>query len=143
MNNFFIVNNPDKLKNCLQWITSVCNQHHWVKVTVSVEKRSLSKNALSHTWYNEIAGQLGEMTNAEVKAFCKLTFGVPILRQNEKFDKFYSMFFSKLSYQKQLAAMKYLSITSIMDNAQMTNYMNNVSAHFTNRSVILTAVRDF
>ena len=52
-------------------------------LTVSVGKggkRSLAQNKLQRLWINEISQQLGDMTPEEVRGYCKLTLGVPILR---------------------------------------------------------------
>ena len=57
--------------------------------TVSIakgRKRSTEQNRLQRLWMNEIAEQLGDQTPEEVRGYCKLTIGVPILRaENEAF----------------------------------------------------------
>ena len=92
-----------------QFAAKMYHEKKWTKWAPCFTKRSLDVNALSHIWYAEISNQLGEDTVAGVKDFCKLNFGVPILRQHEKFNNFYTAFFVHLTYEKQLAAMKYLS----------------------------------
>ena len=58
-------------------------------MTVSVtlgRRRSADQNRLQRKWMNEISEQLGDQTPEEVRGYCKLTIGVPILRaENEKF----------------------------------------------------------
>mgnify|MGYP000140167678 FL=1 len=54
--------------------------------TVSVEKgrkRSLDQNRLSRLWYNEIAAQLGDRSAEDVRAFCKLHYGVGIRKAED------------------------------------------------------------
>src|SRR5690606_10082396 len=52
-------------------------------------KRSTEQNKTQRMWVKEISEQTG-MTPEEVRAFCKLTIGVPILREeNETFREKY------------------------------------------------------
>lgn len=138
MGQHFQINSEFSLKSFLKKVPQMYDEYKWLKFTLSTDKRSLDANALSHIWYREISTQLGEDTIADVKSFCKLNFGVPILRQHEKFNNFYVTFFAHLSYPKQLAAMKYLSVSSIMDRPEMRLYMININNHFSRRGVVLS-----
>lgn len=138
MSVFHIVNSEHTLKMFIQRATADFHKYKWVKWSQGLTKRSLNANALSHVWYAEVSKQLSEDTIDGVKGYCKLTFGVPILRQREKFNNFYETFFVNLSYEKQLAAMKYLSVTSIMEAHEMNIYMENMKMHFEGRGVFLS-----
>lgn len=143
MGEHYHVDSEYKLECFIKKATELYHKYKWTKYTWAVEKRSIEINSLSHVWYREVSNQLGEDTIDEVRSFCKLTFGVPILRQKEKFNNFYTTFFAHLSYQKQLAAMKYLSITSTMDRVEMKQYMNQMLIHYSRRGVILSSKNQF
>ena len=91
------------------------------------EERSLSMNALSHVWYNDISKELNEIPS-EIKCECKLVYGVPILRaEDEQFRNFYDLAIKKaLSYEEKLKAMNYIPVTSIMTKKQMYRYLQDV-----------------
>lgn len=143
MSNFFIIKNTDQLKNGQAWLAKLHNQYGWIKVMVQTEKRSLSKNALAHVWFKEIASQTG-CTENEAKAQCKLEFGVPLLRtEDAKFNAWCERVLDGLSYQARLAAMRYFPVSSIMDEKQMHEYLQRISVAYAQRGIILTTMRDF
>jgi hypothetical protein len=50
------------------------------------KRRSVEQNRLQRKWMTEISEQLGDRNPEEVRAYCKLPIGVPILREaNETF----------------------------------------------------------
>jgi len=69
--------------------------------TVSISKggkRSVKQNRLQMLWLNEIAGQLEGQSVEEIRAYCKLTIGVPILRnEHEDFREKYDAVVKPLS----------------------------------------------
>ena len=101
------------------------------------EKRSLSQNAISHAIYTQIAGQLEDQSVQEVRAECKLRFGVPILRgNNEKFRAMYDKAIREtLTYEEKLAAMEFLPVTSLMDKAQFSEYLDTVIREFSKQGI--------
>ncbi|WP_235891031.1 hypothetical protein [Pararhizobium mangrovi] len=114
--------------------------------TIHIEKgrkRSTRQNRLQRQWVNEIAEQLGDMTPEEVRGYCKLTIGVPILRaENELFREKYDEAVRPLSYEAKLAIMQEplnMPVTSIMTSKQKTAYLDGVHRHFSQQGVILTA----
>ncbi len=142
-NNFYTVKNSDQLKNAQAWLAKLFNQYGWIKVMVQTEKRSISKNALSHVWFKEIANQTG-CTENEAKAQCKLEFGVPLLRsEDQKFNAWCERVLDNLSHEGRIAAMRYFPVSSIMDEKQMHEYLQKISMTYANRGIILTSLRDF
>lgn len=120
------VNSKQSAQECGKWITELFDKHHWLKVTISTSKRSLDSNSLSHVWYGEIAKFSG-LTEAQAKDYCKLTFGVPILRQYKKANNYFiAIGFDDFDYPRQLASMKYLSVTSLFDVPQMNEYLTAI-----------------
>lgn len=94
--------------------------------------RSLEQNALSHVWYREIADQRGDVTPDEVRAECKLVFGVPILREeNPKFREVYDKHLRPRSYEEKCDFIRIteLPITRLMTMRQLSRYLDAVSQY--------------
>lgn len=106
------------------------------------KKRTVAQNRLQHLWMNEIAQQKGDMTPDDVRAYCKLRIGVPILRaQNEMFRERYDEAVKALSYEQKIALMSEpldLPVTRIMTTKQKTEYLDAIHRHFSEQGIILT-----
>lgn len=114
-------------------------------LTVSLSKggkRTLRQNKLQRLWLNEIAEQLGDQTPEEVRGYCKLTIGVPILRaENETFRERYDAIVRPLPYEQKLGLMMEpldFPITRLMTTKQATAYLDGVHRHFSEKGVVLT-----
>ena len=143
MSQFFVINNEHTLKQTQQNIAAMFNKHKWLKVTPSTQKRSLDANALSHVWYAELSKQMGDQSAFDYKSVCKLHHGVPILRRDsEKFNAFYNRFFINLSYPEKLAAVKYLSVTSLFDKTQMTEYLSEIQKTYGPKGIVLSNAKE-
>lgn len=102
-----------------------------VKVEQYAKTRTEEQNAISHAWYAQLAKELRDDTALGYKCFCKLHFGVPILRaEDEEFRKVYDTVLKQLSYEKKLEVMKILPVTSIMKTKQLSQYLEAMQAHF-------------
>ena len=105
-------------------------------------KRTLKQNRLQRQWLNEIAEQLGDRTAEEVRAECKLTFGVPILRaENEPFRVAYDKHVKGLPYEQKLALMMEpfdFGVTRLMTTRQHTNYLDAMHRHYSEQGIVLT-----
>mgnify|MGYP001558727777 FL=1 len=112
-----------------------------ISVTFKKHKRnrSLDQNELAFKWYREISDQ-GYLTPQEAHEYCKLTFGIPILvHDDEDFRVFYNSVLQGLnSYESKIRAMKYIPVTSLMNTAQMSRYLDTVLEHYTNENYQLT-----
>lgn len=112
--------------------------------TVTVTKgepRRARQNRLAQRWFTDVAVQLGDRTHEDVRAYCKLHFGVPILRaENDAFRLSYDKVMKHLDYEAKLEAIKAfdLPVTRLMTVKQMTAFMNAVSQHWTPQGVRLT-----
>ena len=103
--------------------------------------RSHAQNRLAQRWFTDVATQLGDQTHEDVRAMCKLHFGVPILRaENEAFCASYDRTMKHLPYEDKLAAIKAfdLPVTRIMTVKQMTAFMDAMQQHWTEQQVRLT-----
>tara|TARA_R110000822_G_scaffold81496_1_gene193516 strand:- start:1 stop:444 length:444 start_codon:yes stop_codon:yes gene_type:complete len=111
------------------------------QVTVCELKRSVEQNSLTHKYYAEIAASREDMTVNQVRAECKMIFGVPILRaNNEKFRETYDRVLKPLPYETKLEFIERteLPITSLMSVKQMSQYIDDMLKHFRERGVYLT-----
>lgn len=112
--------------------------------TVSVTKgkhRTVAQNRLQFEWFNEIAKHLGDTTVEEIRAYCKLHFGIPILRsESESFKVVYDEHFKGLSYEGKLKLIRLFDIpvTRIMTIAQLTEYLDKIYDHFSAEGIELT-----
>ena len=122
-------------------------QHSDKPMTVSIEKgiigkRSLEQNKLQRLWINELAEQ-GDMTAEEYRAFCKLHFGVPILRnEDERFREVYDeKIKNRYDYATKLEFMAEpndFPVTRRMTVKQHRQYLDAIYVHFTGLGFYLT-----
>ena len=125
----------------------VSNRPYPFTLTITDGKhRSTAQNRLQHMWMKEISEQKGDITPSEARAYCKLTIGVPILReQNEAFRLRYDEILKPLSYEQKLAIMSEplnLPVTSLMSTKQLTEYLEGIIRHFGQQGIILTMPYD-
>jgi len=108
----------------------------------STKRRSLEQNRLQRLWMNEISQALGDRTPEEVRGYCKLRFGVPILREsNEAFREKYDRILKPLGYAEKLELMMEpidLPVTRFMNTQQATEYLDRITNHFSEQGIILT-----
>lgn len=114
-------------------------------VTVSLTKggkRSLRQNKLQRLWINEIAEQLADQSSEEVRGYCKLTIGVPILRaENDTFRERYDAIVRPLPYEQKLALMMEpldFPISRLMTTKQAIAYLDGIHRHFSEKGIVLT-----
>lgn len=105
-------------------------------------RRTTDQNRLQRLWMNEISEQLGDQTPEEVRAYCKLTIGVPILRaENERFAEAYDKNVKPLPYEQKLELMAEpidVAVTRLMTTKQKAAYLDAVFKYWTERGLILT-----
>lgn len=103
--------------------------------------RSLSQNALLHKWFGEIAKQT-HSTADQVKRECKFYQGCPILMADDpQFVAFLSNLKS-LTIEQKIAAMDYISVTSVMNTKQLSAMCDAVEAKYLPQGVRLTRPED-
>lgn len=134
-----VINSAESLSRALGDIREAWNQHKFLRVNVKTGKdRSLDQNAISHTWYEQIATELREDDALGVKCDCKLWFGVPILRaEDDEFRAAYDAALKHLPYEVKREAMKFWPVTSIMSKDQLSKYLEAMQAHYAKQVVRL------
>lgn len=107
--------------------------------------RSTEQNRLQRLWLNEAAEQLEGHTAEELRALCKLTLGVPILRaENDVFRHKYDAAVRGLDYERKIMLMSEpldMPVTRIMTSKQKTTYLEAMQKYFTEQGVQLTEPR--
>lgn len=112
--------------------------------TVIINKgapRSIEQNKLQRKWLLE-AQEQGDQTAEEYRGYCKLWFGVPILRnEDEEFRKIYDKIIRPLPHPMKLEMMMVpldLGITRRMTTKQKTKYLDQMYLFFTAQGFELT-----
>ena len=108
------------------------------EVKIPVRGRSLPQNSLWAIWYSLIGKETGQ-TPIEVKAECKLIYGVPILRaEDQEFRELYDVTLKPLSYELKLELMKkHVKITSLFSKHQGIVYQETLQREYAKQSIIL------
>lgn len=126
-------------QQAIQAVTDAPDGH---VVEIRPPHRSLPQNSLIYKWYAEIAAQTYDDAH-EVRQFCKLRFGVPILRaENAKFCETYDRVIKPRTYQEKIAAMDLIDVTSIMNKKQAAQYMDDLFRYFTQEGIQLSHPED-
>lgn len=135
----WIINSEMSLQSALGDLRELFRRDKYVKVSAKVGKdRSIPQNSISHAWYAQVERELREDDALGVKCFCKLNFGVPILRaEDEEFRAFYDRSIKGLTYEQKIEAMKYLPVTSLMSKTQKSTYLETMQKHYSKRGVRL------
>lgn len=139
--------NSEHSKLCMhKWVDDLYEEHKYV--TFDYPKigaaRSLSANSLSHIWYN-IADKMLSDQVGDNRRYCKLHFGVPILRgECEKFRSAYDKAIKPFDYSIKLQLMDFWPVTSIMSREQMGRYLTAVQIHYaSNHALVLESRGEF
>ena len=129
------INSDQSLSSAIGEIRNQFKAHRFLRVSIKTGKdRSIDQNSISHAWYEQISRELREETPLGVKNFCKLHYGVPILRaENEEFRQQYDTVLKPLSYDKKLLAMNFLPVTSLMTKAQLSQYLEAMQLAYADR----------
>lgn len=130
------INSETTLQSAIGELRTLWHARKYLTLTVRDGKnRSLTQNAISHAWYEQIARELREDDARGVKRYCKLRFGVPILRaEDDEFREAYDgSILRTLTYEQKLMAMDVLPVTSRMNTRQLSAYMEDVQQHYIGR----------
>lgn len=134
-----IANSRESLSNALGEIRGAWDLSKYLKISFTSGKaRSISQNAISHAWYEQLARELREDDAIGHKCYCKLHHGVPILRAEDgEFREAYDATIKGMSYEQKLKAMRILPVTSLMTKPQLSKYLEAIQSDFDRRGVRL------
>ncbi|MUV13556.1 hypothetical protein GN331_04960 [Lysobacter sp. HX-5-24] len=139
-----IVNSDTSLQSAIGELREQYRVHRFVQVKiVAGKKRSVEQNAVLHGWFGQVARELREDDERGVKRFCKLHFGVPLLRaEDEEFRDAYDRVVRPLPYESKLIAMDILPVTSAMTTKQLDKCMTDIQDHYAKHGVALVYPRE-
>ena len=104
--------------------------------------RSLEQNKLQRLWCMDAAEQLGDRTAEEVRGFCKLHYGIPIMREgHEDFREVYDRLIKPLPYETKIAYMMEpldFPITRLMTVGEKSQYLDAMHKGLSELGVKLT-----
>lgn len=131
------VNSDQTLSQAIGDLRESFRQHKFLRVTIKTGKaRSIPQNSISHEWYTQIANELREDTPLGVKCFCKLNYGIPILRaaeDGEFREKYDALIKDRFSYEEKLEMMTWFPVTSLMTKTQLSQYLEAMKAGYADR----------
>lgn len=135
------------LSRQLQALSQDCE---WVvtveEMTSAKRRRTEAQNGIQHVWHMEAATQLRDGTAEDYRAYCKLHFGVPILRaEDAEFRAQYDSIVRPLPYEQKLALMKApidFPTTRLMTVKQKSAYLDAICQHYMGLGVRLTIPED-
>ena len=112
-----------------------------VTITEQGEERTNPQNKLQRLWHAQAADQLRDETAEEKRAYCKLHFGVPILRADDAFKADYDRIIKPMDYQTKLALMAEpfdFPVTRLMTVKQKKEFLDAIWNHYTGLGVRLS-----
>ncbi len=139
-----VINSEAGLSKAIGDIREQWKEHKFLRLDVKTGKdRSLDQNAILHAWITQIANELREQTAAQIKAECKLVYGVPILRaEDEEFREFYDRAIKWMTYEQKLDAMAFVPVTSIMTVKQLSQFLAGMQEGYRGRVALEFPLED-
>ena len=139
------VNSAARLSEAIHKLTQLYRDKKYVVVSLRPGKdRTLDQNALWFAMYQRIA-QMTQMGDVEdVRRWCKLHLGVPIMRRSDvDFFNAWNRSFLHLTYEEKLHLMGPCNlfgpdgfpVTRLFDRAQGIAYTDQIVAEFSARGV--------
>jgi hypothetical protein len=139
---YFIINNKEEREGVMRFIDKwEIDSPSEVIIRPLSKDRSSNQNRLQYKWFLE-AQQQGDMKAFEVRAYCKLHLGVPILRRDsEDYREKYDRLIKPMGYEQKLELMVEpfeFPVTSAMNVKQHAEYLDAVCVHLTGKGIKLT-----
>ena len=111
------------------------NKYGWTKYKIQTTKgRTESQNELSFAYYNMLARQDNQGDVNHYRAECKLRYGVPIMREDDKFcAKYDALIRGRFSYEEKLALMVEpfdFPVTRLMNKEQFSRFIGMIEAAY-------------
>ena len=112
-----------------------------IQIKKARKDRTLLQNRTQWQYYRDAARQ-GDQTAEEYKCYCKLRFGVPLLRRDsEDYREKYDRIIKPLDYEKKIELMGSpfdFPVTSAMSVRQHSEYLDKTADHFRGLGFTLT-----
>lgn len=135
------LNNSEAQRHALQMVSEAPLDKNIVfELREDKSTRSEKQNRLMHKWYDELAKGTGHGLAYETH-YCKLHFGVPIVRrENAVYQKKYDKLIKHLAYEDKLEMMEFWPVTRkpFMDTRMMTEYLETIDRYAAEQGIVLT-----
>jgi hypothetical protein len=140
------VNSSAKLSEAITKLTAAYREHKFVVVSYRPGKdRTLDQNALWFAMYQRIAQmtEIGDVDDA--RKYCKLHFGVPIMRKSDEgFRHAWNVSFLMLTYETKIELMGPCAlfgpdgfpVTRLFDRAQGVAYTDKIVSELSGWGVV-------
>lgn len=123
------INSQGSLTDFCKRLVDFWVYHKWVRITVTAT-RTLTQNATIRLCYKQIRQHNEGWTPKYVERLCKLTYGVPILNENEVDAWVFGQILPKLNYEQQLKVMDSFSVTSKFTASQANLFIAQLIEDF-------------
>jgi hypothetical protein len=111
--------------------------------------RSNAQNRLQHHWNNEldrVKDRIPEISSFDIdqiRAFNKLRFGVPIMKEDQDFFEAWQLAAANLNHEQRMQVVFYMPVTSLMNVEQKARFLNAVYYFYQPKGAELTTSDDF
>ena len=129
-----------KIKCFLDKVTEMRANGLKPRAKLDTGNRTLDQNSMINALYGQIAEQKEDESANDIRRHCKAYYGIPILlAEDEKFASMYTKGIMKhLTTEEKLEAMDILPVTSRMDKAQGSRYIDEVIREYSKAGISLT-----
>lgn len=111
-------------------------QKKFIRVELFDSARTLDQNRMTFELYSTIGRTLFGNDTEYARSDCKLRFGVPIMRRDsDKFRDVYDKVIRPHDHETKLKMMAILPVTSLMDRAQLSEYVEAVKNEYAKKGV--------
>lgn len=140
------VNSAARLSQAISQLTAMYKQNRFVVVSMRPGKdRTLDQNALWFALYQRISDQMGMDDVEDARRYCKLHFGVPIMRKADAdFREGWNRLLLNQPYEIKLRLMGACAmfgpdgfpVTRLFNRAQGIAYTEAIVAEFSEKGVV-------
>lgn len=138
-----VINSDRSFSDGIKELHEAYKKNRYLRVTATTCKdRTIDQNSLWAALYQRVSEMLGDGSAqdiAEVKKYCKLMLGVPIMRRDdERFNKGWNRYFADKGYEEQIFLMgdnplfgvDGFPVTRLLDTKQGAEYTEAVVRHY-------------
>jgi len=145
----FVITKESERQNVIRRIQAINLSKPWVIAGEPEKKdRSSAQNRLSFLWYKQISEQSREDSTADVRNYCKFTFGCNLVieqeheKGNSEFTEFYETLINMMNYEQCIDAMEFIQVTSILKVKPFKNYLEQIEMYAAQKDCHLTHPSD-
>ena len=112
-----VINSKQSLLDYCTELVDFWHENKYINIAATA-KRSLSQNRAVRECYKQIRQHNEGWTSKYTERYCKLTYGVPILSEDEVDSFVFERVFKGMTWEQKIKTMDCFSVTSKMSPAQ-------------------------